>query len=91
MNIGSFNLPVHYLDKKTEISSSMIKDLELDSPESSLYNHVFNPTSDYAKAVIPQWNKYYSHDTHYIKDTQRLLTNYRSLHVYNSLIIVVYL
>jgi len=80
MNIGSFNLPIHYLDKKTEISSSMINDLELDSSETTLYNHVFNPTSDYAKAVIPQWNKYYSHDTHYIKDTQLLLTNYTSSH-----------
>ena len=79
MNIGSFNLPMYYLDKKTEISSSMTNDLELNSSELTLYNHVFKPNSDYANAVIPQWNKYYTYDTQYIKNTQHLIENYKAI------------
>lgn len=72
-----FNLPISFLENKRELEAHVITDLELKKTETtkSLYEYVFMPETVFAEKTIPLWNKYYTTDTKFLKDSQKLITN----------------
>lgn len=75
-----FKLPICYLKGTKETPEIVCKDLELkqynEEPEKCLYDHVFNPNSLFGKEMLQQWSKYYSTNTNYLKDNQKLIKSY---------------
>ena len=70
-----FNLPISFLENKRELESHVITDLELKKTETtkSLYDYVFIPETVFAEKTIPLWNKYYTTDKNFLKDSQKLI------------------
>jgi hypothetical protein len=70
-----FNLPISFLENKRELEPHVITDLELKKTETtkSLYEYVFIPDTVFAEKTIPLWNKYYTTDKKFIKDSQKLI------------------
>ena len=71
-----FNLPISFLENKRELEAHVITDLELKKTETtkSLYEYVFTPETVFAEKTIPLWNKYYTTDKKFLKDSQKLIT-----------------
>jgi energy-coupling factor transporter ATP-binding protein EcfA2 len=79
-----FKLPIFYNEKKMELSKNIISDLELINavdPSSCipLYNYVFQPNSEFSAKVIEQHSCYYTRDKKFLKDTQEILSTFKSL------------
>lgn len=75
--IESFQLPIFYLEDKIKLEEHLITDLELKQSENnkSLYEHIFNPGKiNFAQKTIPLWSEYYTANTNYIRDSQKLIT-----------------
>ena len=72
-----FQLPIAFLERKTVIESHTITDLELLPTEStdSLYSYVFKPDTIFGEKTMRQWSKYYTADTTFLKESQKLLKN----------------
>lgn len=74
-----FNLPISFIERKYTLDKHIITDLELEETETtkSLYDYVLLPNENdvFSKKTIPLWNKYYTNDKQFIKDTQLLLKN----------------
>ena len=72
-----FNLPISFIERKYSLYKHIITDLELEETETtkSLYDYVLLPKENdtFAKKTVPLWNKYYTNDKQFIKDTQSLL------------------
>jgi hypothetical protein len=70
-----FNLPISFLENKRELEAHVITDLELKKTETtkSLYEYVFIPETVFAEKTIPLWNKYYTTDKKFLKDSQKLI------------------
>jgi len=75
INKSIFNLPISFLENKRELESHIITDLELKKTETtkSLYDYVFIPETVFAEKTIPLWNKYYTTDKKFLKDSQKLI------------------
>ena len=70
-----FKLPIEYLANKVELEEHTINDLELvkNDKHDSLYKYVFNPTTAFGENLMEQWGKYYTSNTSFLKDSQKLL------------------
>ena len=70
-----FNLPISFLKNKKELEEHIIVDLELRKTETtkSLYDYVFLPETVFAEKTIPLWNKYYTTNKKFLKDSQKLI------------------
>lgn len=70
-----FNLPIEFLANKHLLDEHIHNDLELNTanPTESLYNYVFNATTPFGKNTLPLWNKHYTTDTTFLKETQQFL------------------
>jgi hypothetical protein len=70
-----FNLPIDFLTNKQLLDEHVHNDLELNTsdPAASLYNYVFNATTPFGKGTLPLWNKHYTTDIAFLKDTQQFL------------------
>ena len=92
INDKYFKLPIEYLSDKQEIKDTLKDDLELIQVKeegcNSLYQNVFSPKSNYAKAVMPFWSKYYTTNIPFLKDSQNFIKTYKSK--YNSDFTTVY-
>ena len=75
-----FRLPICYLDDTKQTPDIVCRDLELkqytENPEKCLYDHVFNPTTIFGKEMLQQWSKYYTTNTNYLKDNQKLIKEF---------------
>ena len=78
-----FELPISHIHKKEELKKNIIDDLELvetvDPSGSSIYNVAFQPTTCFGKKVLEQFPRVYTTDTIFLKDTQKMLKNYKSI------------
>ena len=73
-----FRLPIHYVDPSLvhPLSPVVSSDLELTSSQSeakSTYDTLFKPTHQFAKNIIPEWNRQFTTHVPYLEDTQRML------------------
>ena len=73
---SGFQLPITYLANKQRIADHIVQDLELienKETRKSLYDYVFTPTTVFGKKSLPLWKEYYTADTSFLKDTQKLI------------------
>jgi len=80
-----FKLPIYYNSSKLELNKNIIKDLELietvDSSCNSIYNFCFDNDNDISQKLNQQICKFYTTDTNFLKDNQKLLKEYKPLGV----------
>jgi hypothetical protein len=70
-----FKLPIAYIEQKSLLEEHTINDLELMpiDPKKSLYKYVFKPDTIFGEKTMPLWSKYYTPDTNFLKESQKLL------------------
>ncbi len=70
-----FQLPITYIDQKALLEEHTVNDLELMpiDPTKSLYKYVFKPDTIFGEKTISLWSKYYTPDTTFLKESQKLL------------------
>ena len=66
-----FNLPIHYCKDKKLVVDNIHKDLECTS-EKNIYELLFNANNVLSKDSALLWNKYYTTNTTFLKDSQYL-------------------
>ena len=76
-----FKLPIFYNDKKVELNSHIIKDLELiesiDDSCKPLLSFAFCPKTKMGEKVMEQITEYYTTDKEFLKDSQTLIKKYK--------------
>jgi len=75
-----FQLPISTIHKSYSIDDNIRSDLELTEKDDNLYNVLFQPSNQYAEGTIQQWNKYYTDDIHFLKDSKKLIKKYKPKH-----------
>jgi len=75
-----FKLPIFYNEEKVEVNKNIITDLELiktidASGCNPLYHYAFQPKTAAALKVLENIPNYYTTDTKFLKDTQKLLSS----------------
>ena len=74
-----FKLPISYNKKVKKLNQNIITDLELvktvEPEEHSIYDSVFKPDNKLTNKVIEQFSEYYTTDTKYLRQTQKLIEN----------------
>ena len=69
----SFRLPISYCKNKNHIFKNLYDDLELlEGVNNGMYKYLLNPQTILGKNILPQWSKYYTTDTEFLKDSQKL-------------------
>jgi hypothetical protein len=78
-----FKMPIYYNANKVELNKNIVSDLELvstiDQSCNPIYEYCFNNDNDVSKKLIEQVSKYYTTDTLFLKDNQKLLKDYKKL------------
>jgi hypothetical protein len=81
-----FKVPIYFNEQKTEVDKMMIQDLELtetvEKDGKCVYDFVFNHHTNEnpcAKEVTKELAKYHSTDKEFLKEYQKLVTEFRSL------------
>ena len=79
-----FKLPIFYNEDKMQLNKNIITDLELiktfdPSNCDPLYHYAFQPKTKFAIKVIEQIPNYYTTDTVFLKDTQKLISTFLSV------------
>ena len=71
----NFLLPIELDEQKQEIFENLYTDLELlkqTDSKKTIYENTFNPTSEFGRELLDKWCKYYTTNTSFLKDSQRL-------------------
>ena len=80
-----FKIPMYYNTKKNELNKNIINDLELtetvDNICEPISNYCFNNNNDISKKITQQIFKYYTTDTHFLKEQQKFLQTYKPLEI----------
>ena len=85
MTNKEFKLPIEFLEKKEEVSEEILNDLELNENKEKtdisncLYNHIFDCDTESGKSMVKKWNKYYTSDVMFLKDSQKLYSNMKEI------------
>jgi hypothetical protein len=82
---SNFRLPMTYLDEKEvyDIPDNITNDLELlNNDNNSVYHKLLQPQTCFSKQILPKWNKQYTTNTEFLKDSQTLIKN---LEIYKKL------
>ena len=75
----TFRLPIHYLDISASVyplSDIIARDLELvetTDERKSMYEHAFQPTTLFAKELIPEWKTHFTTDISFLEQTQEVV------------------
>ena len=77
MNLEDFKLPIKYQKKINTLNNNVINDLEIAETENnkSIYEHIFNPQTNFGKNTMELWTKAYSYDKNFLKDQKKLISN----------------
>jgi len=77
-----FKMPIYYNNDKVELKKNIIDDLELtntfDVSCNTIYSFYFNNDNDVSKKLTEQISKYYTNDTHFLQDNQKLIKEFTS-------------
>jgi hypothetical protein len=84
-----FKLPIQYLDSTDvfQLNDTVATDLELlvvspedtetcasaTNPNVTMYDHVFQPSTEFAKRIIPQWRTSFTTNVKFLKETQETI------------------
>ena len=69
----NFTPPIHFCEEKSELDPHIKTDLELNCGDNNLYNKMFNPTTIAGREIVKCWDKYYTKDKKFLKDTQKVI------------------
>jgi hypothetical protein len=77
---SDFKLPIDYLDPASihPLSPIVASDLELDhssSENQSMYEILLKPKTAVSKSMVNRWNRAYTSDPVFLKETQHVITN----------------
>ena len=78
---SNFKLPIEYLDKNDikTLSPIVSNDLELmtsiEQDSKTMYEHLLSPEDTFSKQMIENWNKYFTNNIHFLRDTQHVIKN----------------
>lgn len=78
---SDFSLPIDYLDNKDvkNIADHVSSDLELmvnpNKDEKNMYQHLFNPSNQFGEQILHKWNKKYTTNTNFLKQSQIIIQN----------------
>lgn len=70
VTINPFQLPIEYISYKV-INDTILNDLEMNH-QKSIYDNLFSSKS----IILDKWTKYYTTDTSFLKDTQKLIKHF---------------
>ena len=97
--ICEFKLPINYLSNVYELDNNLIQDLELnqfsnienkehiENKEQCVYDYIYSPSCNFSRNSMIDSIKYYTNDTIYLKETQKLLLTYKNYNNDNNDII----
>lgn len=73
-----FRLPIETLRGVKQLEPNIVSDIELTEKNGgkSMYRHLFRYSNDYGKNMGEKWNKVWTDDVRYLKDTKRMLKVY---------------
>ena len=89
-----FKLPIYYNPQKMKLKTNIITDLELikntgldndtecdisNNYRKSMYSHYFNSKTNLSEELIEQVSEYYTTDTKFLQDSQKILKKYSRL------------
>lgn len=71
---NNFELPIHYLNKDETFSihDTTVNDLELSN---TIYPVIFDNKNEVSNKLISKWNKLYTNNTSFLKDSQHIIKN----------------
>lgn len=76
-----FKLPIFYNNDKILLKKNIIDDLELikssETSGNSIYDYYFNINNQFSSEISKQTSNYFTKDVAFIKDNQKLITNYK--------------
>ena len=77
--VHSFRLPIETVSNKP-LEKNIITDIELseENDQPSLYKYLFRYSNKYGKNMIEKWNKVYTDDVSYLKDTKKMIKSYNN-------------
>ena len=70
---SAFKNPIELISDKHMIKKDMSTDLELANGDNPLYERLFDADDEFKKLTIQQQSKWYTTDTKYLRDTQKIL------------------
>ena len=78
MVVEQFRLPIETLVCVKKIEPNIVTDIELSEKDGgkSMYRHLFRCSNKHGVDMIESWNKVWTNDTKYLKDTKRMLKKY---------------
>ena len=86
----NFKYPIEYLENKNVLNESIKDDLELlktyDEKNKPIYEHLLQPISIVGKKSIEKFSNYYTTDTDYLKETQKINSQMNKVKIDNALI-----
>lgn len=76
-----FTLPIGTIERKVEIPTNIVDDLELVSLDASnntggLYSYLHKPTTEYGVVVSSQWKEFHTSDLEYLRETKKMISGY---------------
>ena len=76
--VEEFRLPIETLEKSKKIEENIVTDLELseDGDQKSLYSYLFRFSNKLGRNMVQKWNKVWTDDISYLKDTKLMIKNY---------------
>ena len=75
---NNFLLPIEFDNQKKEIFDNLYTDLELlkqSDEKKTVYEKVFQPSSKIGHNMLEKWSKYYTTNTEFLKDSQKLYSS----------------
>ena len=78
-SLKTFHLPIHYLDISSSVyplSDIIAKDLELvetTDERKGMLDHVFQPTTIFAKELLPDWKTHFTTDISFLEQSQEVV------------------
>ena len=86
----NFKYPIEYLENKNSLNDSIKNDLELlktyDKKNKPIYQQLLQPTSIVGEKSIDKFSNYYTTDTDYLKETQKINSQMNKVNIDNALI-----
>ena len=83
-----FRLPIQYVEEIHMLDETVASDLELvarptseSTIEQTMYHPLLNPKTPFEENMIPTWGRYYTTNTTFLKETQKVVQSVGSLQI----------
>ena len=85
-----FKYPIQYLKETSKLNETVKQDLELvettDPSLNSIYKNFINPKTELGKISLEEMSNYYTTNTDFLKDTQKVVENVNKIETKNDII-----